>query len=60
MPLTPTLSPPAGRGSVPALNPSPRLREEGAERSEASEGPTAIGLLLQYSRVCTFRVSKQY
>jgi hypothetical protein len=42
-PLTPTLSPQAGRGGQLARfrNPSPRLRGEGGERSEPGEGSYA-------------------
>ena len=41
-PLTPTLSPLAGRGSAAAANPLSRNAGEGAERSEAGEGEDRI------------------
>jgi threonylcarbamoyladenosine tRNA methylthiotransferase MtaB len=54
-PLTPTLSPQAGRGSALESFPSPRLRGEGAERSEAGEGRSRARAYLQVQQGCDHR-----
>jgi threonylcarbamoyladenosine tRNA methylthiotransferase MtaB len=57
LPLTPTLSPLAGRGSAPSSFPSPRLRGEGGEtRSvEPGEGQPRARAYLQVQQGCDHR-----